>query len=74
MLVRGRDIREMRRRHEEIIYIFERGYEPLELYGSSYWIKRHWGSLHTRVGALADIRRNDLQSRCTGKLREGARR
>ncbi len=59
MLVRDRDIREMRRLDEEIIYIFERGYDPLELYGSSYWIKRHWGSLHTREGVLVDIRRND---------------
>lgn len=56
--MRDRDTRELRRRFEETGYIFECGYDPIEVSGGLYWLKRKWGSLHTQEGALEDIERS----------------
>lgn len=62
--VTRKDLAEMRRRLEEIMFIAERGYEPLydEAVGKPLWIKCHWGSLHTHTGALEEIARDESRS------------
>jgi hypothetical protein len=43
--VRVKDLREIERRLEEVVFIAERGYEPVydETLGEPLWIKCHWG-------------------------------
>lgn len=57
--MRAEDLLEMSRRLEEIMFIAERGYEPVydEILGEPLWIKCHWGS-HTDAGALEEISRD----------------
>jgi len=60
--VRGKDLSEMSRRLEEVLFISERGYEPVEVYGVLLWIKCHWGSVHSHAGALQEIARDESKA------------
>jgi hypothetical protein len=62
--MRRKDLREMSRRLEEVMFIAERGYEPLydEARGEWLWLKCHWGSVHTDAGALEEIARDDSKA------------
>jgi hypothetical protein len=55
--VTRKDLAEMRRRLEEIMFIAECGYEPLydEVLGESMWIKCHAGDVLTHEEALRQI-------------------
>jgi hypothetical protein len=59
--MRPEDLREMSRRLEEIMFIAERGYEPLydETLGEWMCVKCHWGSIHTLAGALEESGRDE---------------
>ena len=58
--MRLEDLREISRRLEEVVFIAERGYEPVYdvTLGEPLWIKCHWGSVHTHAGALEEIARD----------------
>jgi hypothetical protein len=58
--VTRKDLAEMRRRLEEIVFIAERGYDLVydEARGEWLWVKCHWGSVHTQAGALEEIARD----------------
>jgi hypothetical protein len=62
--VRRKDLAEISRRLEEIMFIAERGYEPLydETLEEPLWIKCHWGSVHTHAGALEEIARDERRA------------
>jgi hypothetical protein len=51
--VRRKDLSEMRQRLGEIMFIAERGYDPVydETLGEPLWIKCHWGSPYTPTRA-----------------------
>jgi hypothetical protein len=54
----------MRQRLGEIMFIAERGYDPVydETLGEPLWIKCHWGSVHTHAGALEEIARDESKA------------
>jgi hypothetical protein len=54
--VTRKDLAEMRRRLEEIMFIAESGYEPL---GESMWLRCHAGALLTHREALEQIRKEE---------------
>jgi hypothetical protein len=62
--MRRKDLREMSRRLEEIVFIAERGYDPVydEDLGEWLWIKCHWGSVHTHAGALEEIAHDESRA------------
>jgi hypothetical protein len=62
--MRRKDLREMGRRLEEVMFIAERGYEPVydEVLGEWMWVKCHWGSVHTHAGALEEIARDERRA------------
>ena len=49
----------MRQRLGEIMFIAERGYEPVEISGESLWIKCHDGRVFSDAGALQEIARDE---------------
>jgi hypothetical protein len=57
------DLREMSRRLEEVMFIAERGYDPVyvdeRIFGKPLWIKCHWGSVHTHAGAVGPPREGE---------------
>jgi hypothetical protein len=59
--VTRKDLAEMRRRFEEIVFVAECGYDPVfdEDLGEWLWVKCHWGSVHTHAGALKEIARDE---------------
>jgi hypothetical protein len=62
--VRRKDLAEMRRRLEEIVFIAECGYDPFydEDLGEWLWVKCHMGSVHTDAGALEEIARDESRA------------
>jgi hypothetical protein len=64
--LRLEDLLEIEHRLEEVVFIAERGYEPVYdvTLGEPLWIKCHWGSVHTHAGALEEIAR-DSEARRT---------
>ena len=64
--MRQEDLLEIEHRLEEVVFIAERGYEPVYdvTLGEPLWIKCHWGSVHTHAGALEEIAR-DSEARRT---------
>jgi hypothetical protein len=62
--VNRKDLREMSKRLEEIMFVAERGYDPFydEDLGGWLWVKCHWGSLHTHAGALEEIARDESRA------------
>jgi hypothetical protein len=69
--MRVRDLRQIRRRFKEVMWMVEHGYEPVYLFGECLWEKRHCGSLHTHRGALRDIERDNYGGRGVGEARPG---
>ena len=59
--MRRKDLAEMRRRLEEIMFIAECGYDPVfdEARGEWLWVKCHMGSVHTHAGALEEVARDE---------------
>jgi hypothetical protein len=62
--MRRKDLAEMRRRLEEIMFVAECGYDPFydEVLGEWLWVKCHWGSVHTHAGALEEIARDESRA------------
>jgi hypothetical protein len=62
--MRRKDLAEMRRRLEEIMFIAERGYEPVDLGPGEEpgWVKCHMGTTFTHAGALEEIARDSEDS------------
>jgi hypothetical protein len=58
------DHQEIEWRLEEVMFIAERGYEPVfdVTLGEPLWIKCHWGSVHTHAGALEEIARDERRT------------
>jgi hypothetical protein len=61
--VTRKDLAEMRRRLEEIVFVAECGYEPL---GESMWIKCHAGDVLTHEQALRQIKEERESGRLAG--------
>ena len=64
--LRLEDLLEIEHRLEEVVFITERGYEPVYdvTRGEPLWINCHWGTVHTHAGALEEIAR-DSEARRT---------
>jgi hypothetical protein len=63
--MRRKDLAEMSRRLEEVVFIAERGYEPVfdETLGEWMWVKCHDSSLLSRQEALEQIRKEEESRR-----------
>jgi hypothetical protein len=62
--MRLEDRLEMSRRLEEVVFIAERGYEPIcdEVRGEWMWVKCHMGTTFTYAGALEEIARDERRA------------
>ena len=63
-----KDLAEMRRRLEEIMFVAECGYDPVydEIRGEPLWIKCHAGDVFTHEEALQQIRKEEESRRLAG--------
>ena len=62
--MRRKDLLEIEHRLGEIVFIAQRGYDPVfdETLGEWLWVKCHWGSVHTHAGALEEIARDESRT------------
>lgn len=61
--MRDKDLREIRRRFEEVERLYAAGYDPVDAFGELLWEKCHCGSWHTHRGALLDVERDRRRGR-----------